>query len=275
MGEWAVQSGYAPHGMDAPAAAMAIAHGLELGLRPIFALQNICVINGRPGLFGDGPLAVCRASGVFGGIEERLEQDQTEGPTAVCTVRRTDSGEEVTRRFSWTDAEKANLLGKDNWRHYPKRMLTMRARALALRDCFGDFLAGLTQGEEAQDIPPPPPAGAVRQAELSMADLPPPGTPAPAVEEVQFPDVSDLEGTAAVPGDANLVSPAAEDGQAEDREALNAAWAEHTALRQTLDEAGIDAGNLEAPPDADYVKLTLRNKALRALLPPKQKGKKK
>jgi hypothetical protein len=55
------------------------------------------------------------------------------------------------------DAKRAGLLGKDNWKNYPRRMLQMRARSWALRDCFSDVLLGMRLAEELQDCGPEQP----------------------------------------------------------------------------------------------------------------------
>src|SRR5690554_571972 len=41
---------------------VAIQWGLELGLQPMQAMQNIAVINGRPALWGDAVIALVRSS---------------------------------------------------------------------------------------------------------------------------------------------------------------------------------------------------------------------
>jgi hypothetical protein len=61
--------------------------------------------------------------------------------------------------FSIEDAKRAGLLGKSGpWQQYTARMLTLRARAFALRDKFADVLKGLSMAEEAMDIPQPTPS---------------------------------------------------------------------------------------------------------------------
>ena len=150
------QSGLAPKGMDKPASiAIAVEMGMEIGIPPMQAIQNIAVINGRPTVWGDLMLAICQGSPVFDnssfsesitGIGESLE--------AVCTVRRLPNGEKVVRRFGVVNAKKAGLWGKAGpWQNYPERMLQMRARALALRDTFSDVLRGLYAREEVEEEP--------------------------------------------------------------------------------------------------------------------------
>lgn len=154
----AVASGIlSPAFMRAPdpvaAAFVALQLGAEVGLSPMASLQNIAVINGKPGLYGPAMLAVVEASGKLEDIDEGVAG---EGPErhAWCTVQRVGR-KPRTFRFSMEDAKKAKLTGKTGpWTEYPDRMLLARARTFALRDVFPDVLAGLHQSvEELQDIP--------------------------------------------------------------------------------------------------------------------------
>ena len=127
---------------------VAIQWGMELGLPPLQAMQNLAVINGRPSLWGDAVIALVRGSGLM----EYMREDVTDD-SATCTVKR--KGEpETARSFSKEDAKRAGLLGKQGpWTQYPKRMLQMRARSWALRDVFPDVIKGIAIAEEAQDMP--------------------------------------------------------------------------------------------------------------------------
>lgn len=127
---------------------IAIQWGAELGLKPLQALQNLAIINGRPALWGDAVIALVRSSPL---CEYIAESD--DGGTAVCRVKRRGESEEV-RTFSMEDAKAAGLAGKAGpWTQYPKRMRQMRARAFALRDVFPDVLRGMPIAEEIMDIP--------------------------------------------------------------------------------------------------------------------------
>ena len=127
--------------------------GYEIGLAPMQALQNIAVINGKPSVYGDAAMALVLASPVCEGIEESIENEGTPNPVAVCIARRRGRAP-VESRFSVEDAKRAGLWGKQGpWTAYPKRMLAMRARGFAIRDCFADVLKGLITAEEAQDYP--------------------------------------------------------------------------------------------------------------------------
>lgn len=129
---------------------IAMQWGAELGLKPLQALQNLAIINGRPALWGDAVLALVRSSPV---CEFVIETD--DGSTATCRVKRRGEPEQA-RSFGMDDARTAGLLGKSGpWTQYPKRMRQMRARAFALRDVFADVLRGMAVAEELMDTPPP------------------------------------------------------------------------------------------------------------------------
>jgi hypothetical protein len=132
---------------------VAITMGAEVGLAPMQAIQNIAVINGRPSVWGDAMLAICRNHREWGGMEETSSEQE-----ASCRVTRLEriGGRVVptatSRTFSMEDAKRAGLAGKEGpWKTYPKRMLQMRARAFALRDAFTDVLKGLHSADEMSD----------------------------------------------------------------------------------------------------------------------------
>jgi len=127
--------------------------GMEMGLAPMQALQNIAVINGKPSVYGDAAMALVQASPVCEDVEEFFEGEGTPNPVAVCVAKR-KGRKPVTARFSVEDAKRAGLWGKQGpWSSYPKRMMQMRARGFALRDAFPDVLKGMITAEEAQDYP--------------------------------------------------------------------------------------------------------------------------
>lgn len=158
-------SGLAPKGMEkVESVFVAIQMGMEVGLTPMAALQNIAVINGRPTIWGDAQLAIVRSTGELEEFSEWYESGgvkTTRNPTtfaddtcAVCRVKR--RGFEVQESaFSVADAKRAGLWGKAGpWTQYPARLLRFRARSFNLRDNFGDALRGMLTAEEAIDIGP-------------------------------------------------------------------------------------------------------------------------
>jgi hypothetical protein len=182
---------------------VAITLGAEVGLAPMQALQSIAVINGRPGIWGDGLLALVMASPHYSDHdeyftvpiadqrrEEITEEDLKLASTAaVCTFIRKGKATPVTRRFSVADARRAGLLTKAGpWQEYPSRMLRMRARSFAARDAFPDVLRGIRAIEELRDIAADEPA--VRSVRR-LSD--PPAEPEPAASEPDEAAILDAE----------------------------------------------------------------------------------
>jgi hypothetical protein len=183
--EKAARSGMVPPAYKGvpDAITIAVMMGMEIGLAPMQALQNISVINGRPSLWGDAMPALVRASGKARSIREWSEGD---GETLVChceAIRR-DDPHPIRASFGVTDAKKAGLWGKSGpWQQYPRRMLQARARGFCLRDAFADVLKGLISTEEARDIPYAPQAVAEPASPVVVTPEAPPPPPRLSAEE--------------------------------------------------------------------------------------------
>jgi hypothetical protein len=131
---------------------IALQMGAEVGLSPMAALQSIAVIGKRPGLWGDGALAVVQGHPHFVDLREGTEGEGEERH-GFCLLTR-QGREPVRRQFSVADARRAKLWGKSGpWSDYPDRMLMMRARSWAMRDLFPDALRGIAIVEELRDTP--------------------------------------------------------------------------------------------------------------------------
>ena len=144
---------------------IAIQWGSELGLKPLQALSNIAVVNGRAALWGDAVIALVRSSPLC-----EYVQESDDGHTATCRAKRRGEPEHVVT-FSMDDAKEAGLLGKAGpWTQYKKRMRQMRARAFALRDVFPDVLRGMPVAEEVQDMPTERHMGEVERVETAKAE---------------------------------------------------------------------------------------------------------
>jgi hypothetical protein len=164
-------SGIAPNGhKNAQSVFVAAQMGAELGLPPMTAIQTIAVINGRPCIWGDGLWGICQASPLFD-QNALVEAFTPEGDGASCTVGRI-GGKPITRCFTIENAKSAGLLGKDNWKKYPRRMLQMRARMWACRDAFPDVVCGIRTAEEVVDdaLGDPHSANTQRHIEQAKAD---------------------------------------------------------------------------------------------------------
>ena len=148
-----IQSGLNPPGLkNAQSVMIVIMHGLEIGMKPMQALQNIGVINNKPAIFGDALPALVKGSGICKYIKEWIDGEGDER-IAWCETHRAREPEPVRVKFSVTDAKKAKLWGKSGpWSLYQDRMLQMRARSFCLRDVYPDVLSGIGVYEEVRDF---------------------------------------------------------------------------------------------------------------------------
>lgn len=169
---------------------VALDYGQRLGIPGLMALQNIGVINGRPMLYGDAPLALARQHDDFIDIDEEVDDSDESNLIAQCTLtikRRDGKHKDVVRRFTWADAKRAGLNGKSIWQKYPRRMLQMRARGLAIRDGLPDCLMGARTEDEMDDLR----AEEVKPVDATVVE------PPPAPTEVEIVETSEI----AAPGD--------------------------------------------------------------------------
>ncbi|WP_048710774.1 recombinase RecT [Microvirga massiliensis] len=218
MAQLLAKSGLVPYGMNTPEKlAVAIMHGLELGVKPLQAIQGIAVINGMPRIWGDLALAVVRSSRElerFKEWHEGPEPQDWERPQgdelnykALCLVKRKGE-EEIVAEFSIRDAQIAKLWMKRGgqagdkdtpWVTNPKRMLKMRARGFALRDTFADVLKGMLIAEEL--------IGSEEEVDYTPVNTEPPRPPRIALAETQTEIAATTAPVAAV-DDAGVGSPA-------------------------------------------------------------------
>ena len=171
-----LQSGFCPDGYKTAAAVfVGLQTGAEIGLKPMQALNSICVIKGKPSLWGDSALALVRKSGLLAEFSEEVTGTGESMQADVRSVRKDANGAtfEVKTTFSAVDAKVAGLWGKAGpWKSHPKHMLKYKARAFNLRDNFPDVLMGMHLaeemiGEETEPLPAPecdtPPRGERRK----------------------------------------------------------------------------------------------------------------
>lgn len=154
---------------------VAVMMGLELGLNPATAIQNIGVVEGTPAPYGTIVLALARRSPQW--VEEAyqewfelngerimdphdLDEDATKWPAnlrAVCVVQRL-GGQVRQESFSVGRAIQAGLWMRTSqggkkmpWSAYPADMLMWKARARAIRPTFSDVLKGCHVYEDLRD----------------------------------------------------------------------------------------------------------------------------
>lgn len=141
-----VASRLLPRGVGTPEAAFAIiATGRELGLTAMQSLRSIHVIEGKPSLSADLLAGLCKQRTDVCRYFQLVESSAT-----VATYETHRVGEPSPTRMSFTidDAKQAGVVGKDNWRHYPKAMLRARCITALARAVYPDLTTGIYDPEE-------------------------------------------------------------------------------------------------------------------------------
>lgn len=146
LGQMIARSHFFPAYTDkAEDAAMAILYGQSLGMSWGHSLLNIAVIKGRPTVWGDAMLSLCKVAPDYEYCHEKFDPDTM---TATCEAKRKNE-DPSHKTFSKEDAIRAALWDRTpSWVSYPQRMLQMRARSWALRDTFPHILHGVYCTEE-------------------------------------------------------------------------------------------------------------------------------
>lgn len=128
---------------------VAVQMGNEVGMQPMASIQNIAVINGKPGIYGDAGKAILLANGCI--IEEDDIAIVEKNARARCKITR-PGRPPVERTFSLDNAKTAGLWNKEGpWRTHPWRQMAWRAFWFAARDAASDLLKGLSGAEELRD----------------------------------------------------------------------------------------------------------------------------
>lgn len=130
----------------------AIQYGHEVGLPPMASLQAICVINGRPSVYGDGYWAIICSHPLYEWSKELPPHEASEKGYGECTIKRRGDPEPKTRRYTLEMAKTYKLLDKDNWQKQPGVMLMWRARHLAGSAAIPEATKGLIPASIARDI---------------------------------------------------------------------------------------------------------------------------
>jgi len=137
---------------------VAVQTGLEIGLTPSQALQNLYVVNSRVSIPGETAIALVRQSGVLEYLDDRFEGEEgTDDFAAVIVSKRNDDRHEKVTQFTVAEAKEAGLWmsktpkGRDTpWVRYPKDMLRWKAYGRHLRLYYPDVLKGLRLREEEE-----------------------------------------------------------------------------------------------------------------------------
>lgn len=215
----AVDSGLAPKGCTTQADAfIRMQMGMEVGLTPMQALQNVANINGVPSVWGKAVKMLCIKSGNVEKWNGYWKGNDTaeELPDDFCAVieNKRVGADPVTYTYSVRDAKRQGLWKKSGpWTNAPKIMLMWRCIGNVAKFEYPDALLGLSIAEDMQDVidvtaddvKPERPRNIEQLAEKLEAGSKP--GPVDAVDGVDAVDAVDEETGEIVAGPAKKVEP--------------------------------------------------------------------
>ena len=134
------------------------------GRNPFEAARDYHIIQGRPALKADSILARFQQAG---GSVRWIELSDTK---AVAEFSHPQGGK-VIIDWDLDRAKRAGLLGKENWRNYPRQMLRARVISEGVRTVFPGVCVGTYTVEEVQDMAASVPAAS---QEYTFVDHPTP-----------------------------------------------------------------------------------------------------
>lgn len=119
--------------------------GRELGLPPMTSLRMLYAVDGRIGMDASLILALLMRGGV------RHKWIETNNKVAVIRLER-PGHDPLEFPYGLEDANRAKLLGKDNWKNHPAAMLRARCVSAAARAYAPDLVAGIYVLDELDEI---------------------------------------------------------------------------------------------------------------------------
>lgn len=128
----------------------AIMMGHELGFGVMQSLSNIAVVNGRASVWGEAVSALILNSGL---CDYLLDSVTGDGKALSVTIKTKRKGmPEYSYTYSWADAEKAGLVGKDTYQKYPKDMLYWKCLGRVGKRIYADVMKGIAIREIADEM---------------------------------------------------------------------------------------------------------------------------
>lgn len=126
----------------------------QLEVNPVLALQNLQVINGRPGFSASFAIGLANQRGPFAGPITWTSKGKGDGleVTAHATIRST--GETVATTVSMEMAKAEGWTKNPKYRSIPEQMLRYRAATWLIRLHCPEVLMGLHSSEELEDVRP-------------------------------------------------------------------------------------------------------------------------
>ena len=203
-------------GLQPDQAAIAMLTGYELGFGLVTSLRYIDVIKTssglQPALRAQAMEALINRSGVLDEFKVTDHADK-KGPSG-CTVymKRTigDMVKEYSAIFTREDAERAELLGKHNWQHYPVDMYYNRALSRCARRVCADVVLGLYTPDELGADEGPTEQWSVVSPDPNEKEPPTQGASKPVSPPIKADTPKDAKNAPEAPSEASESEPGAE-----------------------------------------------------------------
>lgn len=125
--------------------------GAELGLAPMQSIRAVHVIEGKPTMSADLMAALCMRDRSVCAYLRPVELSAT---VATYETQRVGWPEPMRMSFTWEDATRAGLTGKDSWRRYPGAMLKSRCLSAIVRAAYPDLMLGIYDPDELDGVEP-------------------------------------------------------------------------------------------------------------------------
>ncbi len=143
--QYFADSGFFSDARDVAKAFVKIKAGAEMGVSAMAAMTGIAIIQNKP-VVGANLVASRVVSSGYKYRVNFVTDLASDGATIGCSIKYFDRngdalGESV---FTKEDAKAAGLLGKDNWRKYPRNMYFARAMSNGQKWYCPDALSGVT-----------------------------------------------------------------------------------------------------------------------------------
>jgi hypothetical protein len=131
-------SGFFSDSKTAAQAVVKILAGSELGFGPFASMTGVAIIQGKPAIGANLMAAAVKRTGKY-------NYRVTKNTDKEVEITFFEGGQEIGKSsFTWEDATKAQLSGKDNWKKYPRNMLFARALSNGIRWFTPDIYNGAT-----------------------------------------------------------------------------------------------------------------------------------
>jgi len=134
------------------------------GMHPAIAARDYHVIQGRPTLKADAMLARFQNAG--GKVQWDVYTD-----AEVTGTFSHPSGGSLKLTWTFAQASKIGLTGKDNWKNYPRAMLRARCISEGIRTVYPGCVVGTYTAEELEEIPKAKDMGMVEEVVAAVEEV--------------------------------------------------------------------------------------------------------